>query len=114
MQGVTAITDQAWQVRGIGDFDGDGKSDILWSNGTTRANAIWKSASSTTTQTISGVAKDWFVAGVGDFNGDGKADILWRNSSTGANSIWKSGNSATVQGVTAMTDQAWQVRGIAP
>ena len=101
-------------VRARSDFDGDGKSDILWRNGTTGANAIWKSANSATTQAINGVATVWKAAGVGDFNGDGKADILWRNTSTGANSIWKSGNSATGQAVTAMADQAWQVGGMAP
>jgi chitodextrinase len=29
---VTTVDDQTWQVRAIGDFDGDGKADILWRN----------------------------------------------------------------------------------
>jgi len=94
------------------DFDGDGKSDILWRNGATGANAIWKSANSATTQAIASVSTVWKAAGVGDFNGDGKADILWRNSSSGANSIWKSGSSTTPQAVASQINPAWIVPGI--
>src|SRR5205814_398416 len=46
--GVTAATrsfvnfaDPAWQVKGIGDFDGDGKADILWRNLSTGENYIY-------------------------------------------------------------------------
>src|SRR5437762_1733855 len=38
---VTAVSDQAWQVKGIGDFDGDGRADILWRNSSTGENYIW-------------------------------------------------------------------------
>src|SRR5436853_4139764 len=29
---LRTVVDQAWQVKGVGDFDGDGKADILWRN----------------------------------------------------------------------------------
>src|SRR5438034_11067003 len=38
---INAVGDQAWQVKGIGDFDGDGKADILWRNSSTGENYIW-------------------------------------------------------------------------
>jgi len=38
---INAVSDQAWQVKGIGDFDGDGKADILWRNISTGENYIW-------------------------------------------------------------------------
>src|SRR2546427_13152844 len=37
---INAVSDQAWQVQGIGDFDGDGKADILWRNTSTGENYI--------------------------------------------------------------------------
>jgi hypothetical protein len=35
-------------VVGTGDFDGDGKSDLLWRNSATGTNTIWRSANSAT------------------------------------------------------------------
>ena len=93
------------------DFNGDGRSDILWRNTTTGANTIWRSANSATPQAVAAVATSWRVVGSGDYNGDGRADILWRNFNTGANAIWRSANSATPQAVTAVTEQAWAVVG---
>ena len=115
--GSTATDAATLKVQGLGnawhaDFDGDGKSDILWHNVATGTNAIWKSGNSATTQAIAGIADlAWHVAGVGDFNGDGKADIFWRNTRTGANVIWLSANSATAQAASTLADQAWTVVG---
>jgi hypothetical protein len=33
--------DSAWQIKGVGDFDGDGKSDILLQNSSTGAVVAW-------------------------------------------------------------------------
>ncbi|KJU86574.1 hypothetical protein MBAV_001232, partial [Candidatus Magnetobacterium bavaricum] len=34
-------SDLSWQIKGIGDFNGDGKSDILWQNTKTGLVYIW-------------------------------------------------------------------------
>jgi chitodextrinase len=72
------------------DFNGDGKSDILWNNKSTGANLLWfmnANANTVSGQFATQSDLNWKVVGSGDFNGDGKADILYRNSSTGANQI---------------------------
>src|SRR5262249_2451539 len=88
---LRTVADQSWQVAGTGDFDGDGKADILWRNSATGENYIYFMDGRTIANEgfIRTVAdQNWQVAGVGDFDGDGKADILWRNSATGENYIY--------------------------
>ena len=38
---LDALTDTAWSVVTIGDFNGDGQADIVWGNGLTGATMIW-------------------------------------------------------------------------
>lgn len=94
------------------DFNGDGKSDILWRNLGNGTNTIWRSADSATTQAVATVGSlAWRVVGVGDFDGDGRSDILWRNSDNGSNAIWRSANVATTQAI-ATAALSWQVAGV--
>lgn len=80
--GTNVPTD--WTVVGTGDFNGDGRTDVLWRNSagvvtdwlSTESggfNPNWANASF-------GVPVSWTIAGTGDFNGDGITDVLWRNS----------------------------------
>jgi hypothetical protein len=94
------------------DFNGDGKSDLLWRNFSTGANTIWLSANGGTQQAVAQIVVAWKIVGIGDFNGDGFSDILWRNTSTGANMIWMFGNSSTALVLTTVASQAWNVVGV--
>jgi len=80
----------AWQVVGIGDFNGDGKSDILWRNTSTNEVDTWfiNNGLYAGGTAVNFVPSVWQVAGTGDFNGDGTSDILWRNTSTGEVDNW--------------------------
>jgi hypothetical protein len=82
----------SWKVAGTGDFNGDGRSDILWRNDSGaltdwlgQANGSFVANDSVAL--IYDIPTSWKVAGTGDFNGDGRADILWRNDN-GAMTDW--------------------------
>jgi hypothetical protein len=79
-----------WTIIGLGDFNGDGYSDILWRDNSGDF-AIWEingtqiiNSSAAFVANITG----WSVFGIGDFNGDGKADLLWTDGN-GNYAIWE-------------------------
>ena len=80
------------------DFNGDGKSDIVWKN-TDGSSAIWlmDGANAISGSGLLPPNNGWIVLLVGDFNGDGKSDILWKNTNGGGSAIW------LMDGLTAVT-----------
>jgi len=78
--------DLAWQVTGIGDFDGDGRDDVLLRHEDGRwyfypLNGRAVRPGSGEGRLISDTTRT--VAGIGDMNGDGRADILIRRADGG-------------------------------
>jgi hypothetical protein len=98
--GIVACVDPAsgWIAAGVGDLNGDGKSDIVWYHEGTRQLAGWimnglrrRSADlikDFTTGLAVTVPAGWAVQGIGDFNNNGKDDLLLHNSATGELQIW--------------------------
>ena len=67
------------------DFNGDGRSDILWRHDS-GVTVDWLSTANggmvdNSANLWSNPGTQWQVAGIGDFNGDGRDDILWRHDS---------------------------------
>ena len=76
-----STVDTSWHIVGIADFNGDGKSDILWRNDNGTVSEWLATQNGALTPGFGGVPpSDWTVAGTGDFNGDGRDDVLWRDS----------------------------------
>ena len=77
-----------WHVEAAADFNGDGKSDILWQhdNGTP---AIWIMDGTNLSRgaALPNPGPAWHIAEAADFNGDGNSDILSQHDS-GAPAIW--------------------------
>jgi len=74
----------------VHDFNGNGKSDMLW-QGSDGTPAIWlMDGMNAVTAGAAGSfnpGPSWHVKESGDFNGDGKSDILWQNDD-GTPAIW--------------------------
>ena len=83
--GATEVTqDWAWRLAGIGDFNGDGKSDLMLRHFDGRFSLQAMNGRHPIAAESGGVdidaGLDWRVEGIGDFDGDGKDDVLLRNA----------------------------------
>ena len=102
-----------------GDFDGNGRTDLLWRNAN-GAVSVWSSDGNGSGEHItrdtydSGVAASWHPVETFDWDGNGHSDILWRNTN-GAVSVWNATTSVGFQEgslLTAPVDRSWHIVGI--
>ena len=96
------------------DFNGDGKSDLLWQNTSTGDRSLWlmSGAAFSSSASLGNVPTQWSIAATGDFNGDGKPDILWQNSSTGERLLWLMNGSSFASSVSLGTvSTQWSIAG---
>jgi hypothetical protein len=91
---LTSVLNGNWEISAVGDFNGDGKTDIVWRNLASGPNSdqettiIWLMNGLTPTTNQLLVSPEWGVAATADLNGDGKSDLIWRNKLTGAAEAW--------------------------
>jgi hypothetical protein len=123
MDGLNLIKDGAhdvgwtpgknWIARATGDFDGDGKSDILLQNDQDGMCYVWQ---------MDGLVlkpggyddvgwtpgANWVVEATGDYNGDGKSDILLQNDQDGTCYVWE------MNGLSLLTEKSHGKAGWTP
>ena len=115
--GTTAAVPAGDHLRNLGDFNGDGRADVLLRH----ADGRWRYYPMDGATVLAGngaanLTRDlaWRIAGTGDFDGDGKDDVLLRKT----DGRWffypmDGRNVLAGRGTVRMTrDLAWQVAGI--
>jgi hypothetical protein len=87
-----AQIDPSWKVQGVADFNGDGKSDLVWRNTGTGATWVWymNGTAFMSDALIFTLPPQWVIQGIADFNGDGHPDFLLRNTdpASGVGFVW--------------------------
>lgn len=125
MDEVTPVTSSSlgssgtqWSLEGLGDFNGDGQTDLVWRHLTppyevylwlmngTQVTSSWLLASTS--------GPDWVIRGVGDFTHDGEPDLLWKQEYTGELSVWViyAGVLYTSVELAEYSDTAWDIRAV--
>jgi hypothetical protein len=113
---LPAVPDTSWEIGGTGDFNADGKVDILWRDYSLGYNVIWYMDGVTWIDNgwlpaVTDAA--WRIEGTGDFNADGKVDILWRDYNLGYNVVWYMDGVTWIDNgwLPAVTDTNWKIAG---
>ena len=110
---VVGVANPGYTAAALGDFDGDGNSDVLWTPNNGHGNPlIWFMKNTTALSAAflpyaSVSSKVW----TGDFNGDGNADILW-DLGSGSPVIWEmNGTNVIAAGVVGLPLPGYHISG---
>lgn len=115
------VNDTNWRVVGTGDFNGDGKPDLLWRHSTNGELVVWYQDGATligsdylSTRFVPDPA--WKIAGVGDFNSDGKPDLVWHHETSGWIAAWLMNGVTVIQSLLMtpynVPDTRWKLAGV--
>jgi hypothetical protein len=86
----------------MGDYNGDGKTDVLWRGTQDGQVTLWQMNNNQigAVADLGHVPTSYsIVSGTSDFTGDGKSDILWHGNDDGQTTLWAM-NGASIQTLT--------------
>jgi len=108
--GGVGTASTAWVPAGVGDFNGDGTTDMLWRNVNTGEVDDWLMSNGHISggNALGFVSATATVVGTGDYNADFKADILLQ-AADGTPTIWTmNGSAVTATTTLASPGQTWR------
>jgi hypothetical protein len=84
---IISITPGYW-IAASGDFNGDGKADLIWTSDNRDLYAWINNGSGFTPKYIGTYPAGWTLVGAADINGDGMDDLIWENQSACEYGYW--------------------------
>ena len=110
--------DLAWKIVATGDFNSDGKTDLVFQN-TDRSLAVWLMNGTKLDSAALFFPSDpgvgWHVVGTGDFNSDGENDLIFQHED-GTLAVWNLKGTVLVSAnlfLPANPGMSWRVRSVA-
>ncbi len=105
-----------YKIVAVADFNGDGRSDLLWRHDSTgEVYLMIMNGPAITSEAViyAEPSASWKIVAAGDYDGNGKSDILWRNVSSGqVYMMLMNGGTISSQGfVYTEPNTAWKVLG---
>lgn len=102
-----------WSIVGVGDFDGNGSTDILWHD-TSGNIGIWllNGSQIMSTSVLGNVPNNWMVAQTGDYNGDGKSDIFWADGAGNIAAWFMNGTAVSSTSLYGSVGTSWSVQAL--
>jgi hypothetical protein len=114
------LPDLNWEIRAVGDLNGDQQPDLIWQNKVNGQLGVWYFSRGRCigTRLIWGPSEpdlDWKIVGAGDMDRDGLDDLVWRHRTSGAMRVWHMNGNGQSDSVSLPTviDTAWEVAGLA-
>jgi Bacterial lectin len=122
--GGVATPGSVWKVQGVGDYDGDGVSDLVFRNSNSNAIVVWgiDGTSGLVVKTPYAISQtigsSFKVVGSGKFDGNSTTDIIFRDDAADRTLIWtlaKNGTTLTATPVefALKPGSNWRIQGLA-
>ena len=99
--------DKNWTMLGTGDFNGDGKDEILFRNGTN----FYTTDINSNFSSLGGFGDGWDVRAIGDFSGDGKDDLVLFHKDTGSVVKLENGQTSSYASLGQLDANDWFIVG---
>ena len=99
--------DKNWTMLGTGDFNGDGKDEILFRNGTN----FYTTDINSNFSSLGGFGAGWDVRAIGDFSGDGKDDLVLFHKDTGSVVKLENGQTSSYASLGQLDANDWFIVG---
>jgi hypothetical protein len=121
--GGVATPGSVWKVQGVGDYDGDGVSDLVFRNSSSNAIVVWGMDGTNglvvkTPYTISQpIGSSFKIVGSGKFDANSTTDLIFRDDAADRTVIWtlaKSGTTLTATPVefALKPGSNWRIQGL--